>query len=148
MARRWLAGLAVALLLLGSSGVSADPSNWAQLGQIILWLQQIDQTLKDLNVVVDDIRGNLAQVYPEAGLRHIETLFEPVDSIKEEVEKLAFRVLIGPLKFAQRTKADRARLALLTSRSGSQLLEVVPQIFDEAAALLVPTPAVGVLSVW
>lgn len=63
-------------------------------------------------------------------------------------EKLAFRVLIGPLKFAQRTKADRARLALLTSRSGSQLLEVVPQIFDEAAALLVPTPAVGVLSVW
>ena len=114
----------------------------------LLWLQQIDQTLKDLNVVVDDIRGNLAQVYPEAGLRHIETLFEPVDSIKEEVEKLAFRVLIGPLKFAQRTKADRARLALLTSRSGSQLLEVVPQIFDEAAALLVPTPAVGVLSVW
>ena len=67
---------------------------------------------------------------------------------REEVEKLAFRVLIGPLKFAQRTKADRARLALLTSRSGSQLLEVVPQIFDKAAALLVPTPAVGVLSVW
>jgi len=88
-----------------------------QLGQIILWLQQIDQTLKDLNVVVDDIRGNLAQVYPEAGLRHIETLFEPVDSIKEEVEKLAFRVLIGPLKFAQRTKADRApRLAYLEVR--------------------------------
>jgi hypothetical protein len=95
-----------------------------------------------------DIRGNLAQVYPEAGLRHIEALFEPVDSIKEEVEKLAFRVLIGPLKFAPRTKADRARLAWLTSRSGSQLLEVVPQIFDEAAALLVPTPAVGALSVW
>jgi hypothetical protein len=77
-----------------------------------------------------------------------QTLFEPVDSIKEEVEKLAFRVLIGPLKIAQRTNADRARLALFTSRSGSQLFEMVPQVFDEAAALLVPTPAVGVLSVW
>jgi len=48
----------------------------------------------------------------------------------------------------ERALEIRAHLALLTSRSGSQLLEVVPQIFDEAAALLVPTPAVGVLSVW
>jgi hypothetical protein len=32
MARRWLAGVVVALLLFGSSGASADPSNWAQRG--------------------------------------------------------------------------------------------------------------------
>ena len=105
MRRRWIAGLVVAVLLLGSSGTSADPTNWGQLGQIILWLQQIDQTLKDLNVAVDDIRGNLAQVYPEAGLRQIETLFEPVDSIKEEVEKLACNWRFTP-------RVEKLRLAL------------------------------------
>jgi hypothetical protein len=110
MARRWLAGLVVTLLLFGSSGASADPSNWTQLGQIILWLQQIDQTLKDLNVVVDDIRGNLAQVYPEAGLRHIETFFEPVDSIKEEVEKLACNWRFTP-------RVEKLRLALFAGGS-------------------------------
>ena len=104
MRRRWLAGLVLAVLLLGSSATSADPTNWGQLAQIILWLQQIDQTLRDLNVVVDDIRGNLAQVYPEAGLRQIETLFEPVDSIRKEVEKLAcswrFTPRVNKLRFA------------------------------------------------
>jgi len=63
MRRRWLAGL----VWLSCSWVPRGrprPHNWGQLAQIILWLQQIDQTLRDLNVVVDDIRGNLAQVYP------------------------------------------------------------------------------------
>jgi hypothetical protein len=105
MRRRWLAGLVVAVLLLGSSGASADPTNWAHLAQIILWLQQIDQTLRDLNAVVDDIRGNLAQVYPEAALRQIETVFEPVDSIKDEVAKLACNWRFTP-------RVERLRLAL------------------------------------
>jgi hypothetical protein len=105
MRRRWLAGLVLAVLLLGSLATSADPTNWGQLAQIILWLQQIDRTLRDLNVVVDDIRGNLAQVYPEAGLRQIETLFEPVDSIKEEVEKLACNWRFTP-------RVEKLRLAL------------------------------------
>ena len=110
MRRRWLAGLVLAVLLVGSSATSADPTNWGQLAQIILWLQQIDQTLRDLNVVVDDIRGNLAQVYPEAGLRQIETLFEPVDSIKEEVEKLACNWRFTP-------RVEKLRLALFGGRS-------------------------------
>ena len=105
MRRRWIVATVLAVLLLGSSGTSADPTNWGQLAQIILWLQQIDQTLKDLNVAVDDIRGNLAQVYPEAGLRQIETLFEPVDSIKEEVEKLACNWRFTP-------RVEKLRLAL------------------------------------
>ena len=89
MRRRWLAGLVVAVLLLGSSGASADPTNWGQLTQIILWLQRIDQTLKDINGVVEDVKTKLLVVYPDSALRRIETVFEPVDSIKREVEKLA-----------------------------------------------------------
>ncbi len=104
MRRRWLAGLVVAVLLLESSGASADPSNWAHLAQIILWLQQIDQTLRDINGVVDDIRQRLFNVYPEAAVRKIETVFEPVDSIRKEVEKLAcswrFTPRVNKLRFA------------------------------------------------
>jgi len=48
MRRRWLPGLVLAVLLLRSSATSADPTNWGQLAQIILWLQQIDRTLRDL----------------------------------------------------------------------------------------------------
>jgi hypothetical protein len=89
MSRRWIAGLVIAVLLLGSSGLSADPTNWAPLARIILWLQEIDQTLRDINGLIDDVRERLSYVYPEAALRRIETVFEPVDSVKKEVEKLA-----------------------------------------------------------
>jgi hypothetical protein len=53
MRRRWVAALVVAALLLGSSGAPADPSNWGQLAQIVLWLKRIDGTLKDINDLVD-----------------------------------------------------------------------------------------------
>ena len=89
MARRWIAALVVALLLFGSSGASADPTNWAQLLQIIAWLQQIDSTLENIDGVADDIRHKLGVVYPGRALRRIETLFEPVDSIEQELKKLA-----------------------------------------------------------
>lgn len=105
MRRRWLAGLVVAVLLLGSSGASADPSNWAQLGQIILWLQRIDQTLRDINDIVDSVKEKLSIVYPNGALRQIETFFEPVDSIKREVEKLACSWKFTP-------RVNRLRLAL------------------------------------
>ena len=105
MRRRWFAGLVVAVLLLGSSGASADPSNWAHLAQIILWLQQIDQTLRDINGLVDDVRQRLSYVYPAAALRRIETVFEPVDSIKKEVEKLVCTWRFTP-------RVNRLRLAL------------------------------------
>jgi len=105
MKRRWLAGLVVAVLLLGSSGASADPSNWAQLGQIILWLQRIDQTLRDINDIVDSVKEKLSIVYPNGALRQIETFFEPVDSIKREVEKLACSWKFTP-------RVNRLRLAL------------------------------------
>ena len=89
MKRRYFAGLVGAVLLLLSSGASADPTNWGHLTQIILWLQQIDQTLRDINGVVDDVKTKLLVVYPDTALRKIETVFEPVDSIQREVEKLA-----------------------------------------------------------
>ena len=89
MARRWLAALVVLVLLFGSSGASADPTNWGQLTQIVLWLQRIDDTLKNINGVVEDIRHKLGVVYPARALQQIETFFEPVDSIKQELEKLA-----------------------------------------------------------
>ena len=89
MRKRWLAGLVVSLFLLGASGASADPTNWAQLAQIILTLQRIDNALADINDLVDGVKEKLAVVYPENALRKIETVFQPVDSIKREVEKLA-----------------------------------------------------------
>lgn len=89
MRKRWLAGFVVALLLFGGSGASADPSNWGQLAQIILWLQRIEQTLGDINDHVARTKEKLFNVYPETVLRRIDTFFEPVDSIKREVEKLA-----------------------------------------------------------
>lgn len=89
MRKRWLAGVVVSLYLLGASAASADPTNWAQLTQIILTLQRIDATLADINDLVDGVKQKLFIVYPEGALRRIETFFEPVDSIKREVEKLA-----------------------------------------------------------
>jgi hypothetical protein len=89
MARRCIAVLIVALLLFGSSGASADPGNWSQLIQIIAWLQQIDSTLKNINGVTEDIRHKLGVVYPGRALQKIETLFEPVDSVEQELKKLA-----------------------------------------------------------
>ena len=87
--RRSVAVLMVAALLMGTSSASADPGSWAQLAQIVAWLHQIDNTLKDINGVTEDIRHKLGVVYPGRALQRIETFFEPVDSIKQEVEKLA-----------------------------------------------------------
>ncbi len=113
MPRRWAAGLVVALLLLGSSGASADPTNWAQLVQIIAWLQKIDSTMQSINGLVADIRNKFAMVYPDGSLRRIETLFEPVDSIKDEVEKLACNWRFTP-------RVEKLRLSLFGDRSFCQ----------------------------
>ncbi len=113
MPRRWVAGLVVAVLLLGSSGASADPTNWAQLVQIIAWLQKIDSTMQSINGLVADIRNKFAMVYPDGSLRRIETLFEPVDSIKDEVEKLACNWRFTP-------RVEKLRLSLFGNRSFCQ----------------------------
>jgi hypothetical protein len=105
MGRRWLAGIVVAVLLLGSSGVSADPGSWGQLAQIILWLERIDGTLKEINEMVDGVKSKLYVVYPGSVLRTIDTVFEPVDSIMREVDKLACDWRFTP-------RVDRLRLAL------------------------------------
>jgi len=105
MPRRWVAALVVAAVLFGSSGASADPSNWGQLAQIIAWLKRIDGTLKDVNELVDKAKDTLFIVYPAGALRTIRTAFEPVDSIKVELEKLACNWRFTP-------RVDRLRLAL------------------------------------
>ena len=53
MSKRWVAALVVAALLAGSSGASADPGSWGKLGEIILWLERIDRTLKDINDTIE-----------------------------------------------------------------------------------------------
>jgi hypothetical protein len=105
MRRRWIAALVVAALLVVSPGASADPANWAQLGQIILWLERINQTMRDVNDTVDGIKQKVNDVYPDGALRTIQTLFEPVDSIKREVEKLACNWRLTP-------RVEKLRLAL------------------------------------
>jgi hypothetical protein len=105
MKRKWVASLGIVAFLVSSSGASADPANWGQLGQIVLWLERIDSTLRDINSLVDDIKTRLADVYPDGALRRIETVFEPVDSIKDEVEKLACSWRFSP-------RVDRLRGAL------------------------------------
>src|SRR5687768_5032341 len=108
--RRHTAALVVALLLLGSSRVRADPGSWGELAQIIIWLKQIDSTLNHINGVVEDIRGHFAKVYPDAAVRRILTFFEPVDSIKEELEKLACNWRFTP-------RVERLRFALFDKGS-------------------------------
>jgi hypothetical protein len=103
--RRWSAVLLVILMLLGPSSVSADPGSWGPLAQIIFWLEQIDSTLNHINGVVEDIYGKFAKVYPTAAVRPIEIFFEPVDSIREEVDKLACNWRFTP-------RVDRLRTAL------------------------------------
>jgi hypothetical protein len=110
MRRRALAVVVIGLLLVGSSGASADPTNWPQLAQIILWLEQIDRTLRDINRITDDIKGKLNNVYPLGSLRKIQTYFEPVGSIKDEVEKLACNWRFTP-------RVERLRLALFAGGS-------------------------------
>ena len=89
MRRRVLVATAITAMLMGSSTASADPGSWAQLVQIIAWLQQIDSTLNNINGVVEDIRHKLGVVYPGRALQRIQTVFEPVESVKQELEKLA-----------------------------------------------------------
>jgi hypothetical protein len=105
MRKRWLVGLVVSLFLLGASGASADPTNWAQLAQIILTLQRIDATLSDINDLISRTKEKIYMVYPEGALRRIQTVFEPVDSIKQEVEKLACSWKFTP-------RVNRLRVAL------------------------------------
>ena len=105
MKRRVLATLVVGAMLLGSSTASADPTNWGQLGQIVLWLQRIDGTLRDINALVEDVKNKMQAVYPDAAVRQIRTFFEPVDSIKDELEKLACNWRFTP-------RVEKLRLAL------------------------------------
>src|SRR5947207_1630511 len=110
MKHRCLAVVVTTLLLLSSTGASADPTNWPQLALIIQWLQQIDSTLRGVNRITDDIKGKLGSVYPLGSLRRIETYFEPVDSIKDEVEKLACGWKFTP-------RVERLRRALFAGGS-------------------------------
>jgi len=105
MRRRSLVALAIAAVLMGTSTASADPGSWAQLVQIIAWLRQIDSTLENINGVAEDIRHKLGVVYPGRALQRIETFFEPVDSIKEEIDKLACNWRFTP-------RVERLRLGL------------------------------------
>ena len=110
MRRRSLAVVVIGVLLFGSSGASADPTNWPQLAQIIAWLEQIDRTLRDINRITEDIKGKLNLVYPLGSLRKIETFFDPVDSIKDEVEKLSCNWRFTP-------RVERLRFALFDKGS-------------------------------
>jgi hypothetical protein len=110
MKHRWLAVVVIAVFLFGSSGASADPTNWPQLALIIQWLQRVDGTLRDINRITEDIKGKLNIVYPLGSLRKIETFFDPVESIKDEVEKLACNWRFTP-------RVERLRLALFAGGS-------------------------------
>jgi hypothetical protein len=110
MKRRYLAVPAILVLLFRPSTSSADPSSWGHLGQIIAWLQQIDHTLAEMESLLYGIRTKIADVYPRDVLRQIEIAFEPVDSIKAEVEKLACNWRFTP-------RVEQLRLALF--RGGS-----------------------------
>jgi hypothetical protein len=72
----------VGLMLFGCAAASSDPANWPQVALIIQWLEHIDRTLRDVNLIKEDIRGRLNSVYPLDVLRKIEPYFEPVDSIR------------------------------------------------------------------
>jgi hypothetical protein len=110
MTKRGLAGILAIALLFGSSSASADPSNWAHLGQILLWLERIDATLRDINELVDGVKEKLFVVYPEGALREIRAVFEPVDSIQTELGKLSCAWRFTP-------RVDRLRLALYAGGS-------------------------------
>jgi hypothetical protein len=105
MRRRSIGALLVVMLLAWSPGAQADPTNWPQLAQILLWLERIDSTMRNINDTVDGIKQKVADVYPDSALRTIGTLFEPVDSIKAEVEKLACNWRFTP-------RVEKLRVAL------------------------------------
>ena len=89
MRRGWVAAAALATVLLVAPRAGADPGSWAELAKIIFWLERVDSALRGINDIVDDMKERYFLVYPQQVIRHIETLFEPVDSIKEEIERLA-----------------------------------------------------------
>src|SRR5512138_1950962 len=110
MKRRFLVVVVAFVLLLRPEISSADPGSWAALGQIIAWLQQMDQTLQEMNSRVEGIRTKLADVYPRDVLQAIQIVLEPVDSIKAEVEKLACNWRFTP-------RVEQLRLALFQGGS-------------------------------
>ena len=101
--------VAVAVLLV-SPMAFADYGSWPALARILGWLAQIDRTLKNINSAVDDVKYTVEQVYPDTVLRRIETFFDPVDSIKDEVDKLACGWRFTP-------RIERLHLALFGGRS-------------------------------
>lgn len=107
---RCCAVFVAALLLLGAQGVAADPTNWGQLTQILVTLQRMNQTLSEINSLVDGVKQKLSIVYPDGALRTIATVFEPVDSIQREVRKLSCSWKFTP-------RVDRLRLALFGGRT-------------------------------
>jgi len=105
MKRRYLAALAILLLLVGPSTSFADAGSWAHLAAIVAWLQQIDATLRQVNDDVAGIKTVIDDMYPQDVLRQIEIVLEPVNSIKQELEKLACNWRFTP-------RVERLRLAL------------------------------------
>jgi hypothetical protein len=108
MRHRSLAVVVIGFLLLGSSGASADPTNWPQLAVIIQWLQRIDGTLRASTTLRRTSR-EAQQRLSLGSLRRIETYFEPVESIKDEV---AQRPATG-----SSPRVERLRLALFAGGS-------------------------------
>jgi len=105
MKRRYLAALAILVLLCGPSVSSADPGSWAHLAAIVAWLQQIDATLRQVNDDVAGIKTVIDDMYPQDVLRQIEIVLEPVNSITQELQKLACNWRFTP-------RVEQLRLAL------------------------------------
>ena len=95
MKRRWLAGFVVAVFLFGSSSASADPSNWAQLGQIILWLadkapllaSEDPMAAEKLDLFEDRLSANAAAWLAVTGTQDnaVDQYSEPVDIPSQSV---------------------------------------------------------------
>jgi hypothetical protein len=81
--------LVLTLSLIAVTRSSAGPFETGILAKIVATLALIERTLRETNIVVQETRERLSQVYPKDVVRAIDKTFASIRSISDEVASLS-----------------------------------------------------------
>ena len=85
--RKRVAVVAVVLLLVIGQPVFA--SSTVELAKVLATLEKIHEVMRNVRGVTEDIRTKLSRVWPDRALRPLQTVMEPVRSIRNELQQLS-----------------------------------------------------------
>ncbi len=140
MKRRFLVVVVAFVLLLRPEVSSADPGSWASLGQILAWLDQMDQTLQEIDSRVESIRTKLADVYPRDVLQAIQIVLAAIGAAVVATSHPSWRLIVAFSVAGIVTVAVRPAVAAVRRARGGAALrnETAPSPPDVDGNALVP----------